>query len=144
MKRVPYLTVVLLCVVAVASTAPAAEKDKADPTPAGVGRVTPGLYTEVDEQGQPNPLFEVRVQEVTPNIVEVRGANGWVAYASYDDARKEYRGFFEWQRFGDSRSPGGKWADLYQVRLVALEGGQFHMTGKSTGNDFVIRGKPKP
>jgi hypothetical protein len=144
MKRIPYLVVVLLCGAAVASMTRAGDQDKADHTPAGVGRVSPGLYVEVDEKGEPNPLFVVEIQEVTPNIVVVRGANGWVTFASYDEAQKEYRGFFEWKEFGADRSPGGKWADLYQVRLVAQESGQFHMTGKSKANDFIIRGKAKP
>jgi hypothetical protein len=144
MKRLGYLPFGLLCGAVFASMASGDGKDQADPAPAGVGRVIPGLYVEVDESGAPNPLLVVRVQEVTPNIVEVRGANGWVSYASYDEARKEYRGFFEWQQFGGYRSPGGKWADLYRVRLVAREGGQFHMTGKSKANDLVIRAKPKP
>jgi hypothetical protein len=144
MKRILYLSVVLLGGVAVSSTAQGRDKVQASSDPAGVGRVSPGLYVEVDDKGVSNPLLVVRVQEVTTNIVEIRGANGWVTYASYYVAQKEYRGFFEWQQFGDYRNPGGKWADLYQVRLVAQEGGQFHMTGKSKANDFVIRGKPKP
>jgi uncharacterized protein (TIGR03067 family) len=144
MKRVLYLTVVVLCGPALASMALAGNKDKADPAPVGVGRVSPGLYVEVNERGEPNPLLEVGVQEVTPNIVVVSGANGWVVFAAYDEAQKEYRGFFEWKQFGAYRSPGGKWADLYQVRLVAQEGGQFHMTGKSKANDFIIRGMSKP
>ncbi len=119
MKRVQFLTFVMLGGVAVASTAFGGDKEKADPAPAGTGRVNPGLYVQVDEQGVPNPPFVFRVQEVTPNIVEVRGINGWVCYASYEEAQKEYRGFFEWQQFAGYRSPGGKWADLYQVRLVA-------------------------
>jgi hypothetical protein len=144
MQRVLYLTVVLLCGPTVASMAPAGDKEKADPAPAGVGRVSPGVYVELNEKGEPIPMLVVGVQEVTPNIVMLRGANGWLAFASYDEAQKEYRGFFEWKEFGPVRSPGGKWADLYQVRLVAQEGGQFHMTGKSKANDFIIRGKPRP
>ena len=143
MKRVPYLALVFLCGAAVASTAGGGDQEKAGPTPGGVGRVNPGEYVEVDEKDVSNPALVVRVQEMTPNILEVRGANGWVTYASYDEGRKEYCGFFEWQQFGPYRSPGGKWADLYQVRLVARPGGQLHMTGKSKANDFVIRAKPK-
>jgi uncharacterized protein (TIGR03067 family) len=143
-KRFLSLTVAVLCVPGVSSMALAGDTDKAHPAPAGVGRVSPGLYVEVNEKGEPNPLSGVGVQEVTPNIVVVSGANGWVAFAAYDEARKEYRGCFEWKAFGPYRSPGGKWADLYQVRLVAQEGGQFLMTGKSRANDFIIRGKPKP
>jgi hypothetical protein len=142
MKCILYLTIVLLCEAAMVSTTLAG--DKADSTPAGVGRVNPGLYVEVNEKDEANPLLVVAVQEVTPNIVMVRGANGWVTFACYDEADKEYRGFFEWKDFGAGRSPGGKWADLYQVRLVAQEGGRIYMTGKSKANDFIIRGKPKP
>jgi uncharacterized protein (TIGR03067 family) len=97
----------------------------------------------VNEKGETNPGLVVGVQEVTSNIVVVHGANGWVAFASYDEAQKEYRGFFEWKEFGAYRSPGGKWADLYQVRLVAQEGGQLHMTGKSKAHDFLIRARPR-
>ncbi len=113
--------------------------DKAKAEPAGQGRVAAGEYVEVDESGTPNPLLGLRVAEVTPNIVEVRGANGWVAYASYDEAAKEYRGCFEWQTFGPRRSPPGKWADLFQVRLTRTEGGRIRVDGKSKENDFVIR-----
>jgi hypothetical protein len=126
------------------SLAVGGDEGKADPKPGGVGRVGSGDYVEVDEKGVPNAALAVRVGEVTPNILEVRGANGWVAYASYDEARREYRGFFEWQQFGPHRSPGGKWADLYQVVLVRQEDGQLRMTGKSKANDFVIRAKAQP
>jgi hypothetical protein len=143
-KYVLHLAAVVLCGATVAPIAGGGDKDKAGPTTGGAGRVSPGENVEVDEKGAPNEPFAVRVQELTPNILEVRGVNGWVAYASYDEAQKEYRGFFEWQQFGPYRSPGGKWADLYQVRLVARAGGQFQMTGKSKANDFVIRAKPKP
>jgi hypothetical protein len=141
MKRIPSLGIVLLCGAAIAV---AAETEKPNLQPAGAGRVSPGDYLEVDEKGVPNALFAVQVRDVTANIVEVRGANGWVTYASYDEAQREYRGFFEWQQFGPHRSPGGKWADLYQVRLVQQEDGQLHMTGKSKANEFVIRAAPKP
>jgi hypothetical protein len=144
MERVPRLAVVLLCGAAVAAIALAEDKDKAAPLPGGAGRVSPGEYVEVDDKGVPNPVFAVLVREVTPNILEIRGVNGWVTYASYDEAQKEYRGFFEWQQFGPIRSPGGKWADLYEVRLVRQHNGQLHMSGKSKANDFVIRAAPKP
>ncbi len=107
-------------------------------------RVAAGDYVEVDEQGVPNSTLAVKVHEVTPNILEARGANGWVVYASYDAAQKEYRGFFEWQKFGPYRSPAGKWADLYQIRLSRQDGGQFRIDGKSKDNEFVIRAAPKP
>jgi hypothetical protein len=144
MKCALYLTSSILCGAVLAAMAQGGEKEKPNSTPAGTGRVSPGLYNELNDQGEVNPVSLVQIQEVTPNIVEVRGANGWVVFASYDEAKKEYRGFFEWQRFGEHRSPGGKWADLYQVRLVAQGGRQFHMTGKSTANDFIIRGKRRP
>jgi uncharacterized protein (TIGR03067 family) len=143
MKRVLYLVVLVFYGPAVGSMVLANEQDRSDPGPAGVGRVPPGLYVEVNETGQQHPSLVVGVQEVTPNIVLLRGVNGWLAFASYDESRKEYRGFFEWKEFGAGRSPGGKWADLYQFRLVAQEDGQFHMTGKSRANDFIIRGKPR-
>jgi hypothetical protein len=144
MNRFLHLTVVVLCAPVVASMALAGNTDKTGAASTGVGRVSPGLYVEVNETGEPNPPLLVVIQEVTPNIVMVRGANGWVAFAAYDDGQKEYRGSFEWRQFGPIRSPGGKWADLYQIRLVAQDGGKFHMTGKSKTNDFIIRGMPKP
>jgi hypothetical protein len=142
MKYVFHLAMVFLCGATVASTA-AADDKKAAPTPGGAGRISPGEYVEVDEKGVPNPALAVQVREMTPNILEVRGANGWLTYVSYDEAQKEYRGFFEWQQFGPYRSPGGKWADLYQVRLIQQDAGQLHMTGKSKANDFIIRAAPK-
>ena len=143
MKHVLYLALMFLGGAAVVSMAGGGDPDKADATPAGIGRVNAGEYVEMDEKDVANPALLLRVQVVTPNIVEVRGVNGWVTYASYDEDRKEYRGFFEWQQFGPYRSPSGKWADLYQVRLVAQPGGQLHMTGKSKANDFVIRARPR-
>ena len=134
----------ILCGAAIASMAAADEKNRAVSSPTGAGRISAGAYIEVDEKGVPNPVLAVQVREVTPNILEVRGANGWVTYVSYDEAQKEYRRCFEWQQFGPYRSPGGKWADLYQVRLVQQDGGQLHMSGKSKANDFVIRAAPKP
>jgi hypothetical protein len=134
----------LICSIVIASMTAGEDKDKPGVAPAGMGRVTTGDYVEVDDKDVANPLLGVRVQEVSPNIIELRGANGWVTYASYDEAQKEYRGFFEWQQFGPHRSPGGKWADLYHVRLVVLEGGKLHMNGRSKTNDFVIRAKVKP
>jgi hypothetical protein len=143
MKRILRLALMILGGAVVAATAAGGDKDKAGALPAGTGRVAPGDYVEVDEAGAPNPALQIRVQEVTPNILEVRGANGWVTYASYDEDQKEYRGFFEWQQFGPVRSPGGKWADQYQVRLVRADG-LIQMTGKSKANEFVIRAKGKP
>lgn len=124
--------------------------DKPSAEQAGTGRVPAKEYVEVDEKGVPNPRFRLRVAEATPNILEIRGINGWVAYTSYDEGQKEYRGFFEWQRLGPLGNPGGKWADLYQVRLIRQPDGQLLMTGKSKANDFVIRareytpGRPAP
>ncbi len=115
--------------------------DKPDAKPAGTGRLPAKEYIEVDEKGVPNARFLLRVAEATPNIVEVRGINGWVAYASYDEAQKEYRGFFEWRRLGTGGAPGGKWADLYQIRMVKNADGELVMTGKSKENDFVIRAR---
>lgn len=131
----------VLLIVAPIALAGGAEKGA---SPEGAGRVAAGDYVETDEAGVANPALLLRVREVTPNIVEVRGVNGWVTFAAYDEGRKEYRGFFEWQQFGPARSPQGKWADLFQVRLVALEGGKLHLVGKSKANEFVIRATPKP
>ncbi|MDY3560489.1 hypothetical protein R5W23_001724 [Gemmata sp. JC673] len=111
------------------------------PLPAGSGRVAAKEYVEVDEKGVANARFRLRVREATPNILEIRGINGWVAFTSYDEGQKEYRGFFEWQQMGALGNPGGKWADLYQVRLVRQANGELLMTGKSKNNDFVIRAK---
>lgn len=109
----------------------------------GAGRLPEGTYVEVDEKGVEEPRLAIRLRPVTANIVEVRGANGWVVFASYDEAQREYRGFFEWQQYGPLQSPGGKWADLYQVRLVRQNDGLLHMTGKSKANEFVIRAVAK-
>jgi uncharacterized protein (TIGR03067 family) len=144
MNYVLCLSVVVLCCLPVAPMARGSNKDNGDTAPTGTGRVSPGVYKELNEKGELNPPSMVEIQEVTPNIVVVRGVNGWVAFAAYDEARKEYRGSFEWRQFGAARSPGGKWADLYQIRLIAVEGGLFHMTGKSKDNDFIIRGKVQP
>jgi hypothetical protein len=143
MRRSVRPAAILVCgvVVAVAAAGRAPEKDGA--AAEGVGRVAPGEYVELDEQGVPNPSFVFAAREVTPNIIEVRGVNGWVAFAAYDEEKKEYRGCFEWQQFGPHRSPGGKWADLYQVRLVRLAGGRVEITGKSKANDMTIRAVPK-
>ena len=138
------VTALVVLVLVGASPFSAARGEDKDNQPAGTGRLAAGEYVEVDEKGVPNALLKLRVSEVTPNILEVRGAHGWVAYTSYDEGRKEYRGFFEWQRFGPQRSPAGKWADLYQVRLVRQADGKLYMSGKSKENDFVIRAADKP
>ena len=36
--------------------------------------------------------------------------------------------------------PGGKWADLYQVRVV-VQDGVLRIEGKSAGNEMLIRAK---
>jgi hypothetical protein len=145
MTRRWLLTLVLSCgsLVSVAAVV-GGEQEKSAAADERAGRVGAGDYVEQDEQGRPNPLFTLRAREVTANILELRGANGWVAYLSYDESAREYRGFFEWQQFGPYRSPGGKWADLYQVRLVRQDGGRFVMTGKSKSNDLTIRAAPAP
>ena len=113
----------------------------AEPKPAaGDGRVAAGEYVEIDADGQPNRAFLLAVHEVTPNIIHLRGKNGWVAFASFDAAKKEYRGFFEWPD-GPGGRPGGKWADLYQIR-VAVQDGVLRVEGKSAGNELLIRAKP--
>src|SRR5580698_4985706 len=121
MNRALSLTAAVLCGLLVAPIALGGRKDDGETAPAGAGRVSPGSYKELNEKGEINPLSMVEIQEVTPNIVVVRGVNGWVAFAAYDETHKEYRGSFEWRQFGANRSPGGKWADLYQIRLVAQE-----------------------
>jgi WD40 repeat protein len=110
-------------------------------TPTGLGRVKPGDYVEVDDKGVENLALRIRVNELTQNLLELRSGKGWVAYASYDAARREYRGFFEWQKFGPDRSPGGVWADLYQIRIERLESGQLNVTGRSKANVLMIRAK---
>jgi hypothetical protein len=121
---------------------------KTEPPIDGVGRVSLGEFVEVDEKGIPQPVLPdvpkllIKIDEVTPNIVVLSGINGWVTFASYDESKKEYRGFFEWKQFGPLRSPGGKWADLYEVRLIKQANGDILMTGKSKTNEFVIRATP--
>jgi hypothetical protein len=102
--------------------------------------VAAGEYVEIDPEGRANWDFTLLADEVTPNILCLRGRNGWVAFASFDAAKKEYRGFFEFQRIG-GRGPGGKWADLYHVR-VAIEDGVLRVEGKSAENEMLIRAKP--
>ena len=111
--------------------------------PAGAGRAKVGEYVEVDEKGKAEPRLRLQLQEVSPNIIAVRGINGWIMFASYDETNKEYRGFFEWQAFGPTRNPGGKWSDLYQVRLITQADGKLLMAGKSKANDFTIRAEPQ-
>jgi hypothetical protein len=119
------------------------EPKKTEPTNDGVGRISPGEFVETDEQGELNPAFLLKTEDVTPNIIVLSGINGWVAFACYNETKKEYRGSFEWKSFGPMRSPGGKWADLYEVRLIKQDNGNIVMTGKSKSNDFVIRATPK-
>lgn len=126
-----------------ASFALGATRETDTPNADGVGQVSTGDYVEVDELGMPNPSFPVRVTQLTPHILEVRGGNGWVAFVCYDDPTRTYHGFFEWQQFGPQRSPGGKWADLYQVKLIRQGDGVLRMTGKSSANEFVIRARAK-
>lgn len=113
---------------------------KPAPAPAGDGRVSAGEYVEIDPEGRPNRDFLLAVQEVSPNIVHLRGRNGWVAFASFDAAKKEYRGFFEWPDLPGVGRPGGKWADLYQIRVV-VQDGVLRIEGKSAGNEMLIRAK---
>lgn len=110
-------------------------------SPAGDGRVSAGEHVEIDKDGRPNRDFLLVVQQVTPNIIHLRGKNGWVAFASFDAEKKEYRGFFEWPELPGVGRPGGKWADLFQIR-VAVEDGVLRIEGKSAHNDFLIRARP--
>ena len=112
-----------------------------DPTPPAGGRAAPGEYVEIDAEGRPNRDFLLLVHEVSPNIVHLRGRNGWVAFASYDADKKEYRGFFEWPDIPGRGRPGGKWAGLYQIR-VEVRDGVLRVEGKSAANEMLIRAKP--
>ncbi len=117
-----------------------AQEPKPAPTPATDGRVPPGEYVEIDSEGRANRDFLLAVQQVSPNIVHLRGRNGWVAFASFDADKKEYRGFFEWPDIPGVGRPTGKWADLYQIRVVVQEG-VLRIEGKSAGNEMLIRAK---
>jgi hypothetical protein len=126
---------------AIAAVGTRAQESKTTPAPtAGGTRVAAGDYVEIDPEGRADWNFTITVEEVTPNIVHFRGKNGWVAFASFDAAKNEYRGFFEFPRVG-GRGPGGKWADLYQVRAVVLDG-VLRIEGKSAENEMLIRARP--
>ena len=111
------------------------------PAPTGDGRAAAGEYVETDAEGRPNRDFLILVQPVTPNIVHLRGKNGWVAFASFDAEKKEYRGFFEWPDLPGVGRPAGKWADLYQIRVFAQDG-VLRIEGKSARNEMLIRARP--
>lgn len=116
--------------------------------PTSNGRVAAGVYFEVDSEGKANPDFALVVQELSPNIIHLRGKNGWIAFASFDSEKKEYRGFFEWPEIPGAGRPNGKWADLYQIKVVVKEK-QLKIEGKSKENDLTIQAKfqeglPKP
>lgn len=128
-------TVGLLLVSGVVSRA---QEPKA--APAGDGRVPAGEYVEIDLEGRANRDFLLVVQEVSPNIVHIRGKNGWTAFASYDASKKEYRGFFEWPTIPGIGRPSGKWGDLYQIR-VAVQDSVLRIEGKSPANEMLIRAK---
>jgi hypothetical protein len=120
---------------------PASWAQEPKPATAGDGRVSVGEYAEIDPEGRANRDFLLVVQEVSPNIVHLRGKNGWVAFASFDADKKEYRGFFEWPVLPGLGRPGGKWADLYQIRVV-MQDGVLRIEGHSAGNEMLIRAKP--
>jgi len=126
--------------VSLEAVAARAEEPKAAPTPACDGRVPAREYVEIDAEGRANRDFLLVVQQVTPNMVHLRGKNGWVAFASFDAAKKEYRGFFEWQDIPGVGRPAGKWADLYQIRMV-IQDGVLRIEGKSSANEMLIRAK---
>ena len=112
-----------------------------EPKPtAGDGRVPAGEYVEIDPEGKANRNFLLMVQVISPNIIHLHGKNGWVAFASYDAEKKEYRGFFEWPDIPGLGRPGGKWADLYQVRVV-MKDGILRIEGKSAANELLIRAR---
>ncbi len=104
------------------------------------GRVAAGEWVEVDADGKPNKDFTIGVAEATPNILVLRWKNGWVAFATFDADKKEYRGSLEFQSVG-GRRPEGKWADLYQVQVV-VQDGLLRIEGKSDKNEMLIRAKP--
>src|SRR5262245_26400396 len=81
---------------AVAGAAAPAQEPKPAPAsvPTGDGRVAAGAYVEIDPEGRANRDVLLLVQEVSPNIIHLRGKNGWVAFASYRAGKKEYRGCF--------------------------------------------------
>lgn len=110
---------------------------------AATGRVKAGDFIQLEDNGKANPEFAMIAKAVTPNIVELRGTNGWVAYLGYDEETKEYTGTWEWQSFKGGRSPGGKWADCFRVRAIVLEGGAVKLDGKSKENAFQLTYKPK-
>jgi len=116
---------------------------EAKPTriPAGDGRLTVGEYVEIDSGGRANHNFMLVVQEVSPNIVQIRGKNGWIAFASFDADKREYRGFFEWPNIPGLGRPQGKWEDLYQIKVTVKEEG-LRIEGKSAKNELLIRAKP--
>jgi hypothetical protein len=126
--------------VAVAWAVPSLAREPG-PVPAGDVRVPAGEYVEIDPEGRANRDFLLVVREVTPNIVHLRGRNGWVAFASFDAGKKEYRGFFEWPDLPGVGRPAGKWADLYQIRVV-MRDGVLRIEGKSAGNEMLIRARP--
>lgn len=111
------------------------------PIPTSDGRVPAGEYVEIDLEGQANRNLLLLVQEVSPNIIHLRGKYGWVAFVSFDAEKKEYRGFFEWPDIPGHGRPGGKWADLYQIR-VTVQDGVLRIEGKSAKNEMLIRAKP--
>jgi hypothetical protein len=121
--------------------------DPADPPPAPgeFGRSIPGDYVQTKDDGVEDERFRLRVDNVTPSIVQVRGSNGWLAYASYDESRKEYKGFFEWQKFNEQqRSPGGEWAHLYEIRMQQLDKSHFVIFAKCPVYNFEIRAQMNP
>jgi hypothetical protein len=137
--RVPgFLVAVLVAAAGVAATR--AQEPKPAPAAAGDGRVPVGEYVEIDPEGRANRDFPLVVQQVTPNIIHLRGRNGWVAFASFDAGKAEYRGFFEWPELPGVGRPGGKWADLYQIRVVVRDG-VLRIEGKSAGNEMLIRAR---
>jgi hypothetical protein len=120
-----------------------APKGKAEDEP---GRIAPGEYVQIDDKEQPMNDFTMTVTRVTPNILELRGNNGWVSYVSYAPETKNYNGFWEWQSFKGERSPGGKFADLYLIQFYHNVDKKFFViyANSKKGNSFQYAYRPKP
>ncbi|MGL6074751.1 MAG: hypothetical protein ACRC8S_11370 [Fimbriiglobus sp.] len=118
-------------------------KGKGDDEP---GRISPGEYVQLDDKDQPMNDFTMTVTRVTPNILELRGNNGWVGYASFNADHKGYYGFWEWQSYKGERSPGGKFAELYSTHFYhSPEKKVIVLNGNSVkSNSFRFHYRPKP
>lgn len=117
-----------------------AQEPKPAALPTGDGRAPFGEYVEIDVEGRANRDFLLLVQEVSPNIVILRGKNGWLAFATFDAEKKEYRGSFEWPNIPGLGRPEGKWGELYQIKVM-MKDNMLRIEGKSAKNEFLIRAR---